>query len=61
MAAAGPNRVVVARRPLPAGYIRTVPVGYRTVAYRGYSCMFVGGVYYRPVMYEGATVYVVVN
>jgi len=54
-----PAPVVVA--PLPAGYIRVVPAGYRTVVYRGYSCRFVGGVYYRPVMYQGSTVYVVVH
>lgn len=46
---------------LPAGYIRTVPVGYTTVVYRGYSCRYVGGVYYRAVMYQGSTVYVVVK
>lgn len=54
-----PTTVVVA--PLPAGYIRVVPTGYRTIVYRGYSCRYVGGVYYRPVMYQGATVYVVVR
>ena len=63
--ATGPNGTVVARRPvaapLPRGYIRTVPVGYRLVAYRGYNCYFVGGIYYRAVFYEGATVYVIVN
>lgn len=47
--------------PLPAGYIRVVPAGYRTVAYRGYNCFYVGGIYYRPVMYQGTTVYVVVQ
>ena len=46
--------------PLPSGYIRTVPVGYTTVVYGGYNCMFVGGIYYRPVIYGGETVYVVV-
>ena len=63
--AAGPNGAVAVRRPvattLPAGYIRTVPAGYRTVVYRGYSCRYVGGIYYRPVMYGGTTVYVVVH
>jgi hypothetical protein len=29
--------------------------------YGGYNCFFVGGIYYRPVIYEGATVYVVVD
>lgn len=47
--------------PLPAGYIRVVPAGYTTVVYRGYTCRYVGGVYYRPVMYQGSTVYVVVK
>lgn len=64
-AAVGPNRAVVATRPvvrpLPRGYIHTVPVGYRRIMYRGYNCFFAGGIYYRAVMYEGATVYVVVN
>ena len=45
----------------PAGYIRTVPVGYTTVVYGGYSCRYVAGVYYRPVIYQGSTVYVVVR
>lgn len=47
--------------PLPAGYIRTVPTGYTRVVYRGYNCYHVGGVYYRPVIYGGTTVYVVVQ
>jgi hypothetical protein len=55
-----PAPVVVAA-PLPAGYVRVVPAGYRTVVYRGYNCRDVGGVYYRPVMYQGAAVYVVVR
>jgi hypothetical protein len=55
-----PAPVVVAA-PLPAGYVRVVPAGYRTVAYRGYNCRYVGGVYYRPVMYQGSAVYVVVR
>lgn len=56
---AGDNGVAVARRPvapvvrpLPRGYIATVPVGYRRIVYRGYNCYFVGGIYYRAVMYE---------
>jgi len=74
VAVSGPNGTAVARRPvavaprpvvvaapLPAGYVRVVPAGYRTVAYRGYSCRYVGGVYYRPVMYQGSAVYVVVR
>ena len=55
-----PAPVVVAA-PLPAGYVRVVPAGYRTVAYRGYNCRYVGGVYYRPVMYQGSAVYGVVR
>lgn len=65
VAAVGPNGAAAVRRPvattLPAGYRRSVPAGYRTVAYRGYNCRFVGGVYYRPVIYGGSTVYVVVS
>lgn len=61
VAVSGPNGTAVAARPLPRGYIHTVPVGYRRVVYGGYNCYFVGGVYYRAVMYEGATVYVIVN
>lgn len=57
----GPNNSAVAVRPLPAGYIRTVPAGYRKVAYKGYSCLYVGGIYYRPVIYGGETVYVIVR
>ncbi len=61
-AAVGPNGgVAVAARPLPTGYIRTVPSGYRPVVYRGYNCYFVGGIYYRAVFYQGATVYVIVS
>jgi hypothetical protein len=55
-----PAPVVVAA-PLPAGYVRVVPAGYRTVVYRGYNCRYVGGVYYRPVMYQGSAAYVVVR
>ena len=50
----------VVAAPLPAGYIRTVPAGYRMVMRGGYNCYYVGGVYYRAVMYGGSTVYVVV-
>lgn len=57
----GPNNSAVAVRPLPAGYIRTVPTGYSKVAYKGYNCLYVGGIYYRPVIYGGETVYVVVH
>lgn len=64
VAVAGPNGAAVVRRPvapLPRGYVSVVPAGYRTVVYRGYNCRFVGGVYYRPVMYQGTTVYVIVD
>lgn len=61
VAVSGDNGTAVARRPLPHGYIHTVPVGYRRVVYGGYNCYFVGGIYYRAVIYEGATVYVIVN
>lgn len=56
-----PATTTVVAATLPAGYIRVVPAGYRMVVYGGYNCYFVGGVYYRPVMYQGATVYVVVR
>ena len=68
--ATGPNATVVGRRPiapvrvvapLPRAYIRTIPVGYSRMYYGGYNCFFVGGIYYRPVIYAGATVYVVVD
>jgi hypothetical protein len=45
---------------LPHGYYAAVPAGYVTRTYMGYSCRYVGGVYYRPVMYQGATVWVIV-
>ena len=47
-------------RCLPATSGR-FPPATAPVYYGGYNCMFVGGVYYRPVMYQGATVYVVVR
>ena len=68
--ATGPNATVAGRRaiapvgvgaPLAGAYIRTIPPGYSRVYYRGYQCFFVGGVYYRPVIYGGSTVYVVVD
>ena len=55
------SSTAVVAAPLPAGYIRVVPAGYRMVVYGGYNCYFVGGVYYRAVMYQGTTVYVVVK
>jgi hypothetical protein len=68
--ATGPNATVVGRRPIApvrvvapirGAYIRTIPAGYSRMYYGGYNCFFVGGIYYRPVIYEGATVYVVVD
>ena len=65
VAVAGNNGVAVATRPiapvLPRGYFASVPVGARPIVYGGYNCYYVGGIYYRPVFYQGATVYVVVN
>lgn len=46
---------------LPYGYYRTVPAGYATVAYRGYTCRYVSGVYYRAATYQGQTVWIVVQ
>ncbi|MGL5018284.1 MAG: hypothetical protein ACRDBP_09140 [Luteolibacter sp.] len=46
---------------LPAGYYRAVPAGYATVAYRGYTCRYVSGVYYRAATYQGQTVWIVVQ
>ena len=45
---------------LPAGYHRTVAAGYTTVVRAGVTCRYVGGVYYKPVTYQGETVWVVV-
>ncbi len=46
---------------LPRGYYAAVPVGYTTVRYAGYSCRYVGGVYYRPATYQGQTVWIIVT
>ncbi|MGL4398450.1 MAG: hypothetical protein ACRCXD_01155 [Luteolibacter sp.] len=46
---------------LPYGYYRAVPAGYATVAYRGYTCRYVSGVYYRAATYQGQTVWIVVQ
>ncbi len=46
---------------LPHGYYHAVPAGYATVAYRGYTCRYVAGVYYRAATYQGQTVWVVVQ
>lgn len=58
----GSNNAAVAIRPqgLPNGYVRTLPAPCTAVVYGGYSCLYSGGLYYRPVMYAGQTVYVIV-
>lgn len=65
----GPNRTVVASRTtvvaggggLPHGYIGVLPGGYRAVYVSGARYYTVGGIYYRPQMYGGRTVYVRVH
>ena len=47
--------------PLPSGYYATIPPGYTVVTYGGYQCYYVGGVYYRPVIYGGNTTYIIVH
>jgi len=46
---------------LPHGYYAKVPIGWTKVYYGGYWCAYAGGVYYRPVYYQGTVVYVVVT
>ena len=43
------------------GYVRTIPANYQTVTYQGYTCYLANGTYYRPIFYQGSTVYVVVT
>ena len=65
----GPNTTVVASRTtvvahgaaLPHGYIATLPGGYHAVVVSGARYYTVGGIYYRPQMYCGRTVYVRVH
>jgi hypothetical protein len=64
----GPNRTVVARSTtvvagggLPHGYIAALPGGYRAVYVSGARYYTVGGIYYRPQIYGGRTVYVRVH
>jgi hypothetical protein len=65
----GPNTTVVARKTtvvaggggLPHGYIAALPGGYRAVYVSGARYYTVGGVYYRPQIYGGRTVYVRVH
>jgi hypothetical protein len=65
----GPNRTVVASRTtvvaggggLPHGYIAALPGGYRAVYVSGARYYTVGGIYYRPQIYGGRTVYVRVH
>ena len=46
---------------LPSGYVYTVPTGWRWVEYNGVWYAYVNGYYYRPVYYQGTTVYDVVT
>ena len=65
----GPNTTAVRRTTvvhtggaaLPHGYIGVLPGGYRAVVVRGARYYTVGGVYYRPQIYGGRTVYVRVH
>ena len=65
----GPNKTVVASRTtvvaggggLPHGYIAALPGGYRAVVVSGARYYTVGGIYYRPQIYGGRTVYVRVH
>ena len=65
----GPNTTVVASRTtvvshgaaLPHGYIAVLPGGYHAVVVSGTRYYTVGGIYYRPQMYGGRTVYVRVH
>jgi len=73
----GPNQTVVASRTtvahaggvahvggvatLPHGYIATLPGGYRPVYVSGVRYYSLGGLYYRPQIYGGRTVYVAVR
>ena len=64
----GPNTTVVASKTtvvagggLPHGYVATLPGGYHAVVVSGARYYTVGGVYYRPQMYGGKTVYVRVH
>jgi hypothetical protein len=66
-----PNRTVVASKTtvvggtgvatLPHGYIATLPSGYRPVYVSGVRYYSFGGIYYRPQIYGGSTVYVAVR
>jgi hypothetical protein len=49
----------VSKATVPA-YIPALPAGYRSAVYGGYSCFVAAGVYYRPIIYSGKTVYVIV-
>jgi hypothetical protein len=65
----GPNRTVVASKTtvvaggggLPHGYIAALPGGYHAVVVSGTRYYKVGGIYYRPQIYGGRTVYVVAH
>jgi hypothetical protein len=45
----------------PHGYIAVLPGGYRAVTVSGARYYAVGGIYYRPQIYQGRTVYVAVR
>jgi len=60
-ATASKTTVVVAGGALPHGYIAVLPGGYRAVTISGVRYYSGGGIYYRPQMYQGRTVYVVVR
>ena len=51
----------VAVAGVAAAYYSSIPPGYRAAYYGGYNCYYAGGIYYRPVIYGGETVYVVVQ
>ena len=53
--------VVTTGGGLPHGYIAVLPGGYRAVTVSGVRYYSVGGIYDRPQMYQGRTVYVVVR
>ena len=55
--AASRTTVVATGGGLPHGYIATLPLGYRAVVVSGARYYTVGGVYYRPQIYGGRTVY----
>jgi hypothetical protein len=59
--AAVKKTTVVSTGGMPHGYIAVLPGGYRAVTISGARYYAVGGIYYRPQMYQGRTVYVAVR